>query len=49
MQFIHDNRKRTSRVKDNTELCKMLEISFPTHKTKVHTYEEKGIQVYVYK
>ena len=49
MQFIHDNSDRTCRVKDNTELCKMLGISFPTKDSKIHTYAEKGIQVYVYK
>jgi hypothetical protein len=49
MQFIHDNSDRVSRVKDNTELCKLLDISFPTKESKIHTYAEKGIQVYVYK
>ena len=49
MQFIHDNSERTVRVKDNTELCELLEISFPVKDSKIHTYAEKGIQVYVYK
>ena len=49
MQFIHDNTERITKVKDNTELCKLLEISFPTKNSKEHRYAEKGIQVYVYK
>jgi hypothetical protein len=49
MQFIHDNSAKISRVKDNVELCKLLKISFPKKDSKIHTYAEKGIQVYVYK
>ena len=29
MQFIHDNREKISRVKDNIELCDLIKISFP--------------------
>ena len=49
MQFIHDNSAKISRVKDNVELCKLLKISFPKKDSKIHTYAEKGIQLYVYK
>lgn len=49
MQFIKDNSERITRVKDNLELCNLLEISFPNHKVQGHDYKQKDIKVYVYK
>ena len=49
MQFIKDNKDRITKPKDNVDLCRLLEISFPNNKGRIHNYEHKGIQVYVYK
>jgi hypothetical protein len=50
MQFIHDNSEKITRVKDNTELCKSLDIAQPKgERQTLHNYAQKGIQVYVYK
>ena len=49
MQFIKDNKGKVTRVKDNVDLCRLLEISFPNNKGRIHNYAQKGIQVYVYK
>ena len=49
MQFIKDNSKRIIRVNDNVDLCRILDISFPNNKGRIHNYQQKGIQVYVYK
>jgi len=31
------------------DLCRLLEISFPDTKGKIHNYAQKGVEVYVYK
>ena len=49
MQFIKDNKGKVTKVKDNVDLCRLLEISFPNNKGRIHNYAQKGIQVYVYK
>ena len=49
MQFVKDNKDRISKPKDNVDLCRLLEISFPDTKGRIHNYADKGIQVYVYK
>jgi len=49
MQFIKDNKDRIHRPKDNVDLCRLLEISSPNTKGRIHNYSQKGIQVYVYK
>jgi hypothetical protein len=49
MQFIKDNKDRITKPKDNVDLCRLLEISFPDTKGRIHNYEHKGIEVYVYK
>ena len=49
MQFIKDNSNRISRVSDNVDLCRTIDISFPNNKGRIHNYQQKGIQVYVYK
>jgi hypothetical protein len=49
MQFIRDNKDRITKVKDNVDLCRLLEISFPDTKGRIHNYAQKGIEVYVYK
>ena len=49
MQFIKNNSKRITRINDNVDLCRILEISFPNNKGRIHNYADKGIQVYVYK
>ena len=49
MQFVKDNSKRITKVCDNVDLCRTLEISFPNNKGRIHNYEQKEIQVYVYK
>ena len=46
--FIRENGDRISSVKNNEELCKHLEIAYPTD-TAVHDYKAKDIEVYVYK
>ena len=48
MQFIKDNKDRITQPKDNVDLCRLLEISFP-NKGRLHNYAQKGIQIYVYK
>ena len=48
MQFVKDNKDRITKPKDNVDLCRLLEISFPK-KGRLHNYADKGIQVYVYK
>ena len=49
MQFIKDNKDKIHKPKDNVDLCRLLEISFPNTKGRIHNYADKGIQVYVYK
>ena len=49
MQFIKDNKDRITKPKDNVDLCRLLEISFPNTKGRIHNYAQKGIQIYVYK
>ena len=49
MQFIKDNTDRITTVKDNVDLCRLLEISFPDTKGRIHNYADKDIKVYVYK
>jgi hypothetical protein len=49
MQFIRDNKDRITKVKDNVDLCRLLEISFPDTKGRIHNYAQKGVEVYVYK
>ena len=49
MQFIKDNKDKITQPKDNVDLCRLLGISFPDNKGRIHNYEYKGIQVYVYK
>ena len=49
MQFIKHNSERITRVNDNVDLCRLLEIKFPNTKGRIHNYGQKGIQVYVYK
>jgi hypothetical protein len=49
MQFIKDNKHRITNPKDNVDLCRLLDISFPNNKGRIHNYAQKGIQVYVYK
>ena len=49
MQFIKDNKDRITKPKDNVDLCRLLGISFPDNKGRIHNYEHKGIEVYVYK
>mgnify|MGYP003388280941 CR=1 FL=1 len=49
MQFIKDNKEKIHKPKDNVDLCRLLEISFPDTKGRIHNYADKGIQVYVYK
>lgn len=47
-QFKKDNSQNIVKVKDNTELCDQLQISYPKE-TNTHNYKEKDIEVYVYK
>ena len=49
MQFIRDNKDRITKVKDNVDLCRLVEISFPDTKGRIHNYAQKGVEVYVYK
>ena len=49
MQFIKNNNERISRIKDNVDLCRILDVSFPSTKGRIHNYEQKDIKVYVYK
>jgi len=49
MQFIKDNKDKIHKPKDNVDLCRLLKISFPDNKGRIHNYADKGIQVYVYK
>jgi hypothetical protein len=49
MQFIKDNKHKIHKPKDNVDLCRLLDISFPDTKGKIHNYTHKGIEVYVYK
>jgi|TARA_E500000178_G_C16579499_1_gene555393 hypothetical protein len=49
MQFIKDNKDKIHKPKDNVDLCRLLEISFPDTKGRIHNYADKGVQVYVYK
>ena len=49
MDFVHNNKERITKVKDNVDLCRLLEISFPDTKGRLHNYADKDIAVYVYK
>ena len=49
MDFVHDNKNRIHKPKDNVDLCRLLEINFPNTRRRIHNYADKGIQVYVYK
>ena len=49
MQFIRDNQNRITCPKDNVDLCRGLNISFPDTKGRIHNYEQNDIKVYLYK
>jgi hypothetical protein len=50
MQFVKDHSDRIKRVRNNLELCEMLDIKKPKGEHQhFHEYQPKGIQVYVYK
>ena len=49
MQFINDNQNRITCPKDNVDLCRGLNISFPDTKGRIHNYEQNDIKVYLYK
>ena len=49
MQFIKNNNERIIRIKDNVDLCRILGVSFPSTKGRIHNYEQKDIKVYVYR
>lgn len=48
IEFLKLNESKITNPKNNVELCKELNIEYPTN-TKVHDYTEKDIKVYVYK
>ena len=47
LNFINMNEYRVTNPKDNAELCKLLNISYPKD-TPIHNYDEKDITVYLY-
>ena len=49
MQFVKDNSNRISKMLDNVDLCRILEIQLPDTKTSIYNYKQKDIEVYVYK
>jgi hypothetical protein len=49
MQFIKNNQDRVLCPKDNVDLCRALNISFPDTKGRIHNYEQNDIKVYLYK
>ncbi len=46
MSFIKKNWSRVTKVKNNLELAKILDINYMGD---LHDYKQKDIQVYVYK
>ena len=48
MRFVKQNVSKIHTPKDNTELCKLLQIDLPTDLVN-HNYKDKDIKVYVYK
>ena len=48
MRFVKQNVSKIHTPKDNTELCKLLQINLPTDLVN-HNYKDKDIKVYVYK
>ena len=48
MDFVHSNRDRITKVKDNVDLCRLLGISFPDTKVRIHNYADKDTAVYVF-
>lgn len=49
MQFIKDHNDRTHTIKDNVDLCRILDIEFPDTKGRIDNYEHRDIKVYVYR
>jgi hypothetical protein len=55
MEFIKDNKNYIATPADNVDLCRLLDIDFPTNNVTassnhmIHNYADKDIKVYVYK
>ena len=47
LNFIQQNESRITAIKDNLELCSLLNIAYPKD-TPIHNYNEKDIKVYFY-
>ena len=48
MQFLNNNKQRVTKVLNNVDLCRLLDIKFP-NTNELHDYNQKDITVYVYK
>tara|TARA_B100001778_G_scaffold187865_1_gene154701 strand:- start:10383 stop:10973 length:591 start_codon:yes stop_codon:yes gene_type:complete len=48
MQFLNNNKQRVTKVLNNVDLCRLLDIKFP-NANELHDYNQKDITVYVYK